>query len=425
MKVKALTTILFFLLLSNISFACRYTVREIGFADFGKDSYQLVLFNDGRITDADTKMFKNIARAALLDANILVKIINVKSDTSSLLKYYKEYNGSGLPDAILVSPEKRAKAFFFDKSTNFTQTVWNLVEEIIMSPARKKLTNNIIESYGVIYFIEGNNVEENSKSREILKKALAGIKQVMMSLPKPVDTPPHIITIKANELNSEEILLWSLGWKKEDANKPAIALMYGRGRRMGPLLKGNHIKENVISNMLRFIGEDCECGLDRSWMLGTMIPMRWDSKLKAAVLKQYGFDADNPLIISEMSQILSIAPNRVNNSINTDLLYGYAENVLVITDTNKKVVAKQLPANKPSKTYKAIDTTALTTDTNIISADTLIIEKTEKEKTEPQITKTEEPTFGIKEALGYSLLGLLLIVIIGGVIYFKTKKDNG
>jgi hypothetical protein len=124
-----------------------------------------------------------------------------------------------------------------------------------------------------------------------------------------------------------------------------------------------------------------------------------------------------------MSQILSIAPNRVNHSVNTDLLYGYAENVLIISDTNKKAETKQFAVNKPNKTCKAIDTTALTTNTNIIPVDTLIIEK--KEKSKPEITKTEEPEFGIKEALGYSLLGLLLIVIIGGIIFFKTKKDNG
>jgi hypothetical protein len=421
MKIKL--TIILLLIFYTAGYACRYTVREIGFADFGKDSYQLVLFNDGRISLTDVKTFKSISRAALLDANIDVMIIDIENDTSSVLKYYKKGTDGLLPNVILVSPEKRAKAFFFDESADFMETVWDLLEKLVMSPARKKLTDNIIKSYGVIYFIEGTDKHKNTEARKIMNAAVDEIKLIMLSLPKPVNTPPQIVTIKANETNAEEVLLWSLGWKKTDAKEPAIALMYGRGRRMGPMLKGGNIKENVIRNMLRFIGEDCECGLDRSWMLGTMVPMRWDSKLKAAVLKQYGFDADNPLIISEMSQILSIAPNRVNHSVNTDLLYGYAENVLIISDTNKKAETKQFAVNKPNKTCKAIDTTALTTNTNIIPVDTLIIEK--KEKSKPEITKTEEPEFGIKEALGYSLLGLLLIVIIGGIIFFKTKKDNG
>ena len=423
MKIKVLTTTLFLLLFSNLSIACRYTVREIGFADFGKDSYYLVLFNDGRISDADAKIFKSIAHAALLDANIIVQIIDVQNDSSSLLKYYKKYDAGILPNAILASPEKRAQAFFFDESEDFTQTVWELLENIVMSPARKKLADNIIKSYGVIYFIEGTNAEENSKAYRIMSAAVDEIKLIMMSLPKPVNTPPYIITIKTNEISREDVLLWSLGWKKADVEKPAIALMYGRGRRMGPILKGDNIKENVIRNMLRFIGEDCECGLDRSWMLGTMVPLRWDSKLKAAGLKQYGFDADNPLIISEMSQILSVAPGRVNNFINTDLLYGYSENVVRILDTNRQIKVKQLVINSSKLSSKELDTTIKLEkfpDELIDTSGLKSITKTNR----PKLTKIEEPAFGIKEAVKYSMLGLLLIVIIGGIIFFKTKGNK-
>ena len=309
--------------------ACRYTVREIGFADFGKDLYRLVLFKDERISDSDANMFEDISRAALLDANIIVQVLDVKTDTSVLLNYYKEYD-EGKPNIVLFSPEKRAKAFYIDGTGNFTQTIWDLLEKITISPARKKLKDNIIKSYGIAFFVEGTNNEENIKVRNTLNKAINEITDVMGGLPHPVNTPPYLITLKVEDIKNEDVLLWSLGWEKEDFGKPVIALMYGRGRRMGPLLIGSRIKEDVIQNMLRFIGEDCECGLDRSWMLGTMIPLRWDARLKAGVLKERGFDADNPMVISEMSQILSVAPGRVNQSVNTDLLYGYAENVIRI-----------------------------------------------------------------------------------------------
>jgi hypothetical protein len=149
---------------------------------------------------------------------------------------------------------------------------------------------------------------------------------------------------------------------------------------MGPLLKDEKIKLEVVRNMLRFIGEDCECGLDRSWMLGTMIPLRWNSKLKAGVLKQYGFDAENPLVISEMSQILSIAPQRVNNSINTDLLYGYSENVLAITDSIKRI--------------------------------------------EPESVITDSSSDGVLNTLIITLLSLLVIIIAGGIIFVRFKNRN-
>ena len=384
MKInKTITTALLIVIMSSAVLACRYTVREIGFADFGKDSYQIVLFKDNRISDADAKLFKAISYAALLDANIIVQVIDVQKEKSSpLLKYYKKSENGELPNAILVSPEERAKAFTFKKSDNFTQTVWSLIENIVTSTARDKLIMEIISSYGVVYFIEGNYPEENIKYRKIVNEAIDEIKLVMMSLPKPVHIPPAIITIKANEIEREDVLRWSLGWEASDKSKPAVAIIYGRGRRMGPMLKGDMIKADVIKNMLRFVGEDCECGLDRSWMLGTMVPLRWDSKLKAAVLKQYGFDADNPMVISEMSQILSVAPERVNNSIDTDLLYGYSESVLTISDSTKKRNVDQ------------------------------------------PIVSSEETTFGIEDALTIILLGFLLIIFIGGIIFARAKRRN-
>jgi len=378
---KKLISILILLVVANVAMACRYTVREIGFADFGKDSYHLVLFDDSRISDENAKLFAKISGAALLDANIIVQIINVeKGDTSVFLKYYKEFDSNGLPNVVLVSPEKRAKAFYIDTSGDFSQTVWSLLEEILTSRARYRLKKNIIESYGVVYFIEGRNTEENRKARETVENAVAEIKRLMSSLPKPVNIPPAIITIKTGEIESEDVLLWSLGWEPADIEKPAVALIYGRGRRMGPLLKDEKIKLEVVRNMLRFIGEDCECGLDRSWMLGTMIPLRWNSKLKAGVLKQYGFDAENPLVISEMSQILSIAPQRVNNSINTDLLYGYSENVLAITDSIKRI--------------------------------------------EPESVVTGSSSDGVLNTLIITLLSLLVIIIAGGIIFVRFKNRN-
>jgi hypothetical protein len=322
--------------------ACRYTVREIGLADFAKDSYQFILFKDNRISDSDVKLFKNISQAALHNANISTRVIDVqKNEFSPLLEFYKMASDGIFPNLLFVSPQGSAKAFRFNQSKDLTQAIWYIIEKIVTSPARAKLMENIIKSFAVIYFIEGTNSEENIKAREIVESAISVFKPLMLSLPKAVHTPPAIITIKANETGDEDVLLWSLGWEEVDKSKPSVALIYGRGRRMGPMLNNNYIREDIIRNMLRFIGEDCECGLDRNWMLGTMIPLRWDSKLKSAVLAQYGFDADNPLVISEMSQILSVAPARINRSVDTGILYGYSESIMKLSEP-----ANKLPGNE-------------------------------------------------------------------------------
>ncbi len=426
MKLR-LTILFLFVAISNL-FACRYTVREIGFADFGKDQYWFVLFNDGSISDGDIKTFKNTARAAMLDANVIVEVIDVNNDESSLTKYYKEYAGKRKPNIMLISPEQRAKEFFIDESENFSLALWDLIEEILISPARNELTKNIIKAYGVIFFVEGNNKEENEKARALLNIGIDEIKKIMGGLPHPVHTPPHVITIKSNETEKESVLLWSLGWEKKDAEHPAIAMMYGRARRMGPILTGNMIKQDVIENMMRFIGEDCECGLDRSWMLGTMLPLRWDSKLKAAVFKEHGFDADNPLIISEMSQILSIAPERVNNSIDTDILYGYSESVLIITESAKEEKLQVKKTIKKADTSKNVHVKKIESKkTEAIKNDSLetIPVASEKKKTEPPIvekkSEVKEKSYNYRDSMNIVLIGFFVILVIGFIIFIRKK----
>ena len=73
--------------------------------------------------------------------------------------------------------------------------------------------------------------------------------------------------------------------------EPSIIVLYGRLRRMGPVLTGLEISTEKITNLLSVIGADCECGLDRSWLQGEMMPAKWDSGQLAVLTKQLGFGA--------------------------------------------------------------------------------------------------------------------------------------
>ena len=114
-----------------------------------------------------------------------------------------------------------------------------------------------------------------------------------------------------------------------NSSTPQIAVLYGRGRRMGPVLSGKRLTENNLLNLLSLIGADCECGLDRSWLLGTMVPLRWPPDLRELLVHQLGFDVENPLIKSEMSQILSISQSGKNQQ-SEDRLFSYREEVIAL-----------------------------------------------------------------------------------------------
>ena len=122
----------------------------------------------------------------------------------------------------------------------------------------------------------------------------------MPQMPKTIENPPHLITVQRDKLQQEKLLLWSLGINTEDLDEPHAAIFYGRGRRFGPVLNGKGISTKNIYTLLSIIGLSCECGIDRLQLMGATIPIKWDSKKKSEVLSKLGFDAENPMVKTEM-----------------------------------------------------------------------------------------------------------------------------
>lgn len=310
--------------------ACRYTVREIGYADFGVTPYKLIFFYDNETPDKQVKTFRRVTYAALYDANVVVEMVNVAQDTNSIgLDYLTIHPTAEFPTTILVSPEGRAMPFDFSgQESNFKTSVWELIESIVSSPLREQILPRLAKTYGAALIVEGSDAAQNREVREKVQKALEEIKKMMGQMPKMVETPPELHTLSFENQNAERVLLWSLGIQTGQTI-PQVAILYGRGRRMGPVLSGKHVTENNLLNLLGLIGADCECGLDRSWLLGTMIPLRWSPELRKLLVKQLGFDVENPAVKSEMSQIIAISQAGGNRQSN-DRLYSYREEVIQV-----------------------------------------------------------------------------------------------
>ena len=135
-----------------------------------------------------------------------------------------------------------------------------------------------------------------------------------------------------------------------------MGVLYGRGKRIGPVLRGDDLRQPRLLQVLGVIGQDCECYLDRSWMRGPVMPARWDESVQKRVVAQLGFDAESPLIKAEMNAILDRGPNpnaKPTSFIGgTDAeLLGYHEVVLdaptsannlpTNTETNSRPVASE------------------------------------------------------------------------------------
>ena len=288
------------------AFACRFTVRETGFVDLGIDPYLLYCYVN-QDTPADTvSAFKEVLSADLVDTNIRAEIIDADGQKEHpAAKFLDEWQIQSFPAAVLVSPDGQSIQIPVTQSGQpFKDTLSSAVDHILSSAKRKEILQQAAKNYGVVLLIEGPDAQANSDANNIIAAAIEGVSSQLEWMPKPVNEPPVSATLDSESLTQEKLLLWSLDLDVEDINQPHAAIFYGRGRWIGPMFKGEGITENDLASVLFVIGGDCECGLDRRWLQGTMLPARWDQELQALAAESLGFDPENPMIKSEISWIM-------------------------------------------------------------------------------------------------------------------------
>ena len=307
MKRQKFILFLVFSMLSFVQvFACRYTVREIGYTDLGDTDFHLYLFVNNDSSKETIEGFQQVGYAMLLDTNVKISIVNIDMEPEhAALKYVVLENRSrDVVEVMLVSPLGKAK--LISKQNAFDKDeLWDLMEGLVNSKITAKMTVDLAKSYGALLLVEGKDPIENNRIHEVANKAIAEIHSISKSMAKPVDVPVRLYVLPYKNREQEEVLLWSLGVSLVD-EEPALVTLFGRGRMMGAPLKGKEIDVENTFKLLSIIGADCECGLDRKWMLGSTVPLRWGMDTQAVLLKDLGFDVENPMVKSEMSQILSI-----------------------------------------------------------------------------------------------------------------------
>jgi len=332
-------------LLSCLSFSvalgCMYTARDVGFVDIRPAPYHLYFYIRNNTPEDLVSTFRQISYAALMDSNIQVETINVDKRESyqtsegsatddGAMRYLEFWELQSFPAAVLVSPEGQSLVLPISiPDKPFKEAVWSAMESIVISPKRKEILSSIVDSYCVILLIQGGNAAANEKAQAAASGAIAEIKRMMSQMTKPIENPPLLIVIPTELYSQERVLLWSLGINGKGIDDPHLVLLYGKGRRIGPFFKGENITQNGIFNILSLIGSSCECGLDKGWMLDTMIPLRWDRKLQSEVVKQLGFDAESPMVKTEISQILSIGQSsEPGRSLESGKFEEYSEQVV-------------------------------------------------------------------------------------------------
>jgi len=287
--------------------ACRFTVREIGFSILSQDIYSLV-FIDQNANPTD-QLWQSI-RHKLKDSNIRLFVLQPNKDADH--PYVKHFlNNVRLPALVLFAPDGR----MLELNVN---DISGQVNKVLDSPVRKQLRNDFSGTLSIIVWIDGKDELTNLEIEGIIKNDCERIKNIIPYMPKAVKNGPTSIHISANEFSREKILLWSMG-VEEIPEKPIGFVLYGRGRIMGGPVIASAISEGRLYNYMSMIGADCECGLDRKWMLGKQVPLLWPPESRQELADIINFDVDNPMIQAEMSRILA---KETNPNIAGELDYG-------------------------------------------------------------------------------------------------------
>ena len=286
--------------------ACRYNVRDVGFVDLETEPYHLYGFVHPDLPAETVAQFKELTAAALRDSNVLVELVTAdEQKPHPALKYWPAHASRSLPTAVLVSPDGQSLPLTISQPGEpFPQTLSSAMQAVVSSPQREEILRAVSQTFASVLLIEGESAPENSRARQVIAEAIDQIRAQMKWMPKTIARPPVLLVLDAASLEREEILLWSLRQNTAKMSQPRAAVLYGKARWIGPVMKGAEITARNLTGVLSIIGADCECGLDISWTQGTRLPVRWDPKLHAQVAKSLEFDPENPMVKIEASRIL-------------------------------------------------------------------------------------------------------------------------
>jgi len=338
--------------------ACRYNVRETGFIDLGIESYMFVGYVSDSTPAEQVSTLQDVCEEALAESNIQFEVVNVDQQEDHKALELPEFAGSdSLPSAVLISPDGQRLAIdITEVGRPFKETLSEALDKITSSPARTEILEAAAHNYGAVLVIEGPDAKANSDANEAATEAVKTVESEMEYLPKAISAPPVTVTLDANSLAEEKILLWSMGLDVNDVNDTLGAIFYGSGRWIGPLFKGPQIDAQNLLSVLYVVGGDCECGLDYRWVQGTMLPARWTEKMHSLAVESLGFDPENPMIRMEIGSIVgrSLGPYAYQRDP-----YGYQELVIETEEPDDVNVAEpNLAVDTVGEPNLAIDTVA-------------------------------------------------------------------
>ena len=289
---------------------CKYSVRDVAFVNVHGKSWQLDLIKPESANQSDFDDWNRILKQRLEPTNLGYAWHDRGSTRANQLAM--DGLSPSLPSMALSNDKGVSIPLSLDEA-NFE----NRIDQIVQSPIRKQLTDQLTESLCVFLIIEGSDESKNASVKEIVVSAVEQIDRQMWMMEKASDKGPTIVQVDATD-PTEQVTLRSIGIDTASDTFPSVAILFGQGRLLGDVLAGDEIKKEKLVALASICGSDCECELDREWLYGSQMVHTWTSEHERIAEDSLEFDPKSAFIMAEISQILQknsrdgVANNRIN-----------------------------------------------------------------------------------------------------------------
>ena len=306
--------------------ACRFTVREIAYSILSQTKFSFVIIDKSK--SVEMPVIQNISGCDKY-ANLNVVVLDPALDGHHPFIELASTAGMKFPTYFLLAPNNAILPLQQGRSLSDQELKDMFQRDVLNSTLRNQFLDQIQASFARVLLIHGNETAQNQEAATIIRENCRQIKDLMPLMPKEIQTPPNLLEVTREKFQEEKVFLWSLGLDTLQ-NEPRAVVLYGRGRLMGQPLSYSEIREGGAYKYMTLIGADCECGIDRKWMLGRQGLLKWDESVSQQLATELGFDVDSPSILAEMSRIIAkeIEDENVNTisfgpeNINVDLAFG-------------------------------------------------------------------------------------------------------
>lgn len=286
-------------------FACPYSIRDAGFVELEPARYGLycLVRDDTPDKDEVATTFEEVAHAVLLDSNIWPEVVNVDQQGSHPVNQHVNFwNINAFPTVIMVAEGCRSLALpAFSSDEPLRGQAWSVLENAVTSPKRDELMQHVAKAWCTVLLVEGEDAAENQRAREAVAQAGESIAGAITPMGRVIQEGPQMVVVSPESSAQENVLLWSLGLDKSDGARAAV--LYGRGRQMGPVLEGDDLTKDFLLDIFYAVGLDCGCETDPRLLAGRVIPLRWGTDIQTEVAANLGFDPESPMVKTEISRL--------------------------------------------------------------------------------------------------------------------------